>query len=123
MATTTRGNKILRHDPCEGNINNYNPSVFLAWQANMDIQYVMDPYACVMYVASYIMKHEKSMSELLKTVSRTKDSATQLRRVGTAFLTNREVSAQEAVNRLLSMPMKHLSMLVVFIDTLLTNRE
>ena len=69
LATTARGNKIiLRRDPCEGNINNYNPSVLLAWQANMDIQYVMDPYACVMYVASYIMKHEKSMSELLKTV-------------------------------------------------------
>ena len=117
-----RGNKIiLRRDPCEGNINNYNPSVLLAWQANMDIQYVMDPYAsCVMYVASYIMKHEKSMSELLKTVSnevRTEDLATQLRRVGTAFLTHREVSAQEAVYRLLSMPLKHLSRSVIFVDT------
>ena len=26
----------------------------LAWQANMDIQYVLNAYACVMYVASYI---------------------------------------------------------------------
>ena len=44
LATTARGNIIiLRRDPCEGNINNYNPSVLLAWQANMDIQYVMDP--------------------------------------------------------------------------------
>ena len=63
----------------------------------MDIQYVMDPYACVMYVASYIMKHEKSMSGLLKTVSnevRTEDLATQLRRVGTAFLTYREAGSR-----------------------------
>ena len=118
LATTARGNKIiLRRDPCEGDIN---PSVLLAWQANMDIQYVMDPYACVMYVASYIMKHEKSMSELLKTVSnevRTEELTTQLRRIGTAFLTHREISAQEAVYRLLSMPMKRLSRSVIFVDT------
>ena len=121
VATTARGNKIiLKRDPCECNINNYNPSVLLAWQANMDIQYVMDAYACVMYVASYIMKHEKSMGELLKNVSnevRTEELTTQLRRIGTAFLTHREVSAQEAVYRLLSMPMKRLSRSVVFIDT------
>ena len=58
LRTTTKGNKVvLKRDPCECNINNYNPSVMLAWQANMDIQYVMDAYACVMYVASYVMKH------------------------------------------------------------------
>ena len=32
----------------------------------MDIQYVMNPYACIMYVASYMTKSEKSMGELLK---------------------------------------------------------
>ena len=44
----------------------YNPSVLLAWQANMDIQFA---YACVMYVASYIMKTERAMGELLKQVA------------------------------------------------------
>ena len=38
-----------------------------AWQ---DIQYVMDAHACVMYIASYIMKHEKSMGELLNNVAK-----------------------------------------------------
>ena len=41
----------------------------LAWQANMDIQFVLNAYACVMYVASYIMKTERSMGELLKRVA------------------------------------------------------
>ena len=50
-------------------INNYNPSVMLAWQANMDIQFVMNAYACIMYVASYIMKTERSIGELLKRVA------------------------------------------------------
>ena len=40
----------------------------LAWQANMDIQFVLDAYSCVMYVASYIMKTERSMAKLLKRV-------------------------------------------------------
>ena len=34
---------ILKHNPSECNINNYNASVMLAWQANMDIQYVLMP--------------------------------------------------------------------------------
>ena len=121
LHTSSSGNKvILKRDPSDCNINNYNPSVLLAWQANMDIQYVMDAYACVMYVASYMMKHEKSMGELLKNVAtevRTEELNCQLRKVGTAFLTHREVSAQEAVYRILSMPMKHLSRSVVFVDT------
>ena len=121
LNTTSKGSKIvIRRDPCDCNINNYNPSILLAWQANMDIQYVMDAYACVMYVASYMMKHEKSMSELLRTVAnevRTQEINKQLRKVGTTFLTHREVSAQEAVYRLLCMPMKRLSRSVVFVDT------
>ena len=39
-----------------------------------------------------------------------------MREVGSAFLTHREVSAQEAVYRL-SLPMKQLSRSVVFVDT------
>ena len=52
------------------------------------------------YVASYIMKTDCSMGELLKRVAgeaRTEELRTQLKQVGSAFLTHREVSAQEAV--------------------------
>ena len=57
---------VLKREPRECSINNYNPAVMLAWQANMDIQFVLNAYACVMYVASYIMKTERSTGELLK---------------------------------------------------------
>ncbi len=41
-----------------------------------------------------------------------------MRKVGSAFLiTHREVSAQEAAYRMLSLPMKQLSRFVVFVDT------
>ncbi len=110
---------ILKRKPNECNINNYNASIMLARQANMDIQYVLNAYACVMFVASYIMKSERSMGELLKNVAaeaRNEDLKIQMRKVGSAFLTHREVSAQEAVYRILSIPMKQLSRSVVFID-------
>ena len=57
---------VLKCEPNEQNINNYNDSVMLAWQANHDIQYVLNAYACVMYVASYVMKTKKAMGVLLK---------------------------------------------------------
>ena len=121
LQVTKGGNLVLlKREPNEQNVNNYNPSVMLAWQANMDIQYVLDAYACVMYVASYVMKTEKSMGVLLKQVAaevRTDELRTQLRKIGSAFLDHREVSAQEAVYRLLSLPMKQLSRAVVFVDT------
>ena len=121
LHTSSKGNTVvLKRSPDESKINNYNSAVMMAWQANMDIQYVMNAYACVMYVASYIMKTERSMGELLKRValeSRSDELIKQLRKVGGAFLSHREVSAQEAAYRILSIPMKQLSRSVVFVDT------
>ena len=111
---------LLKRQPHECNINNYNVHVMLAWQANIDIQFILNPYACIMYVASYMMKTERAMGELLKRVAheaRTEELKKQMRKVGSAFLTHREVSAQEVAYRLLSLPMKQLSRSVVFVDT------
>ena len=45
------------------------------------------------------------------------DLLTKLKKVGSAFLTHREVSAQEAAYHILSLPMKSLSRQVVFVNT------
>ena len=66
------------------------------------------------------MKTDRAMGVLLKRVAseaRTVELKSQMREVGSAFLTHREVSTQEAVYRLLSLPMKQLSRSVVFVDT------
>jgi len=79
---------LLKREPREQNINNYNASVMLAWQANMDIQFILNAYACVMYVASYIMKTEEAIGVLLKQVAaevRTEKLRTQLKKIGSAF--------------------------------------
>ncbi len=58
-------------------------------------------------LASYMLKSEQAMSELLKQVSkecRGEEIRAQLRRIGSVFLNHRELSAQEAVYRILSLP-------------------
>ncbi len=63
----------------------------LAWQANRDLQYVLNAYACIMYVASYIIE-DRAMGVLLKHVAskaKTEELKSQIRKVGSAFLTQR----------------------------------
>ena len=59
------------------------------------------------------------MGELLKHVAaeaRTEELKIQMCKVGSAFVTHREVSAQETVYRILLLPMKQLSRSVVFVE-------
>ena len=56
---------FLKGQPNELRVNNYNPACLEAWRANMDIKFVLDVYACAMYIVSYISKAQKGMSELL----------------------------------------------------------
>lgn len=111
---------ILKRSVNEVMVNNYNPHILRVWKANMDIQYIVDPYACIMYIASYVLKQERTISDTLKRVSM--ESADQgvrkqLRKVGSVFLNTREVSAQEVVYRLLSIPLKQFSRKVIFVNT------
>ena len=50
MIIVELSNNIFERSPNELRINNYNPTCLLAWRANMDIQYVLDVYACAMYI-------------------------------------------------------------------------
>ena len=52
---------ILKRQPFEQYVNYYSPTILKTWQADMDIQYVTDAYACVMYITFYILKAEKGL--------------------------------------------------------------
>jgi hypothetical protein len=113
---------FLRRKPNELRVNNYNPACLSAWLANMDIQFVLDVYACAMYIVSYISKAQKGMSDLLRTAceeARKGNSSIkqQVRDIGNKFLNNVEISAQEAVYIVLQLPMRKSSRQVVFINT------
>ena len=113
---------FLKRSPNELRINNYNQTCLQAWRANMDIQYVLDVYACAMYIVSCISKALKGMSELLrKAVQEAKEGNTnikqQVRDIGNKFLNSVEISAQEAVYVVLQLPMRKASLSIIIINT------
>ena len=113
---------FLKREPNELRINNYNPACLKAWRANMDIQFVLDVYACAMYIVSYISKAQKGMSELLRQAcaeARKGNSniKQQVRDIGNKFLNSVGISAQEAVYIVHQLPMKKSSRQVIFINT------
>ena len=121
LSMCSSGNAVIMQRQVSETWNGtYNPDVLRVWRVNMDIQFILDLYACVMYIASYLLKSERSMGELLKQVSKESnvlEIRAQLRWLGSVFLNHREVSAQEAVYRILSLPLKQLSQKVVFVNT------
>ena len=119
--STSSPTVIPARQPFHSYINNYNPDLLRIWQANMDIQFVTDPWACAMYILSYITKGERQMGELLKHAAeqcKEDDSIRQqMKTLGNVFLTHREVSGQEAAYRALSLNLKKSSRQVVFVNT------
>lgn len=88
----------------------------------MDIQYVLDPYACATYILSYITKGQRGMSRLLEKASEdaklgNKYITNIIRHTGNKFLNAVEVSVQEAVYLVLQMPFRRSSRDFQFIST------
>ncbi|KAI8496925.1 hypothetical protein Bbelb_255800 [Branchiostoma belcheri] len=98
VAMNTMANRkqiMLRREPKDMWVNNYNPHLLRAWNANMDIQYVLDAYSCVKYIVSYISKAEREMGKLLKQAQKearegNEDVVTEMRKVGHAYIHHRE---------------------------------
>ena len=116
----TRNTIHVKREMSDVWVNNYNATLSLAWNANLDIQYVTDAYACVAYILSYISKAETEMGDLLQNAKKEADdgnvdAVTAMRQIGNVYLQNREVSAQEAVYRVCGLHLKQSSRNVVFV--------
>ncbi|XP_062571478.1 uncharacterized protein LOC134233522 [Saccostrea cucullata] len=117
---SAKSTTILKRNPDEMWTNQYNACLLKCWDANMDIQYIFDPFSCIVYIISYISKSEREMGMLLKQTqvesAEGNLSARQtMKRIGSAYLNHREVSAQEAVYRICNLKMKESSRKVVFV--------
>ena len=113
---------FLKRAPNEIRINAYNPMIMSLHKANMDIQFILDPYACLMYCVDYISKSENGMSKLLRDalneLKQGNNTVKQrLRVIANKFLNSSEISAQEAVYHILSIPLSISSRSTVFINT------
>jgi hypothetical protein len=112
---------FLKRNVNECRINNYNIVLLKSWKANMDIQYILDPYSCVSYIVSYISKGQRGLSNLLQAACQEasnmdSDIRQRVRRIGNTFLSSVEIGAQEAVYLALQMPLRHCTRDVIFVD-------
>ena len=60
---STGNSVVMKRKPSESWINTYNSNVIRVWKANMDLQYILDLYACVMYIDAYTLNSKECGSE------------------------------------------------------------
>lgn len=111
QSTLTVSKVFLKRSLEETRINNYNKTLLKCREANLDIQFIQDPYACVSYIVSYISKGQRGLSNLLSDAcqeAKRKDSdiRQQVRRIGNQFLSHVEIGAREAAYLILQMHLR-----------------
>ena len=92
----------LRRPPNSCFINNYFEDGLMAWEANLDIQPVINHYKAVTYMCAYFSKSEDETSQAMKqaakeAASANKDKFDVMKSIARAYATRRECSVQEAV--------------------------
>ena len=123
LRTTINKKKVfLKRNLSEIFINNYMKQLINVWKANHDIQYVLDPYSCVVYICDYLMKNNKGMSKLLEAAANeakqgNMDLKQSVRHIGNKFLNCAEMSEQECAYSLLELPITQSSIKIEFINT------
>ena len=120
MTLASRQSVVLERNPSEVWVNQYNAHLLRCWDANMDIQFVLDPFSCIVYIISYISKAEREMGMLLQQTKIESEEGNlnarqTMKVIGSTYLNHREVGVQEAVYRVCGLHMKECSRQVVYI--------
>ncbi|XP_066935952.1 uncharacterized protein [Clytia hemisphaerica] len=92
-----------KRSPAACFVNNYFEEGLRAWEANMDLQPVLDYHRAVSYMCAYISKSEDESTEAMKQAAKEAlESNASLREkmksISRAYRTHREMSLQEAVS-------------------------
>ena len=83
-------------------INNCNPVLLKAWQANIDLQPVYNYYKAVSYMTAYFSKSENSISEAMKQAIKeiklqNLSTRVAMKRLAYSFICFKQMSVQEDV--------------------------
>ena len=112
---------ILKRNVSERFINNYNEEMIYAWNANIDIQLALDPFAVISYIVNYVSKDESGMTAFLKEALKAtanKDVNEKLKAMRIAYLTHRQMGSSEAVYRVVpSMKLKDSNVTCTFVSS------
>jgi hypothetical protein len=123
IKSTLKSSKVfIKRKINEININFYKADILDLHNANMDIQFILNPYACIGYIINYINKTQRGMSELLrKTLEESKTNneniTKRLKSISNVFINYAEISVQEAVYNICSMKVSKASRDTIFVNT------
>ena len=114
----------LKRPPDSCFINNYFIAGIKAFAANVGLQPVFNHYKCTTYICSYFSRDETECSQAITNAAKEARNSNlniqdSLKKIGAAFLSTREVSAQECVYRC----MPKLWLRKVFPKTLFVNTD
>ncbi|KAL3182511.1 hypothetical protein MRX96_007194 [Rhipicephalus microplus] len=114
---------LHRRTPAEMFVKAFNAWIGRVLDSNMDMQIILDHYACASYVVDYVNKSDRGMSNLKRTVAEilktnpNDDIEAVIRKLRVDILKENEMSAQEAAWFLLKQDMSHKSREVVYVPT------
>ena len=100
---------VLKREPKDVFINNYNEEWLRAWNGNMDLQICLDSFAIVTYITDYYSKDETGTTKVLKEAAKQNfnNMKDKMQCLAQTFLTHRQIGQCEAIYRIL--PSLHLS--------------
>ncbi|KAI8116853.1 ATP-dependent DNA helicase PIF1 [Lucilia cuprina] len=103
-------------------LNAYNSTILKLHRANMDIQFILDAYACCSYIVNYINKSNRGVSRILRdAIDEIRGGnctiKQKLQHIGHKFISGTEISAQEATYCCLGMRLSESSNADIYINT------
>lgn len=121
-STLKRPTVFLKRQLNEAFVNPYNPEILRHWRANIDIQFVLDTYACAKYCVGYMMKSYGGISKTMRQINQAvslgnEDICEKLRKFSKVMWTGSEISAQEAAGFLLGISNTDSSRSDIFVNT------
>ncbi|XP_035223419.1 uncharacterized protein LOC118196128 [Stegodyphus dumicola] len=113
---------FLKRSSLEVNINCYNKTILHLFEANIDVQFVLEVYGIASYIINYVGKVDAGLSKLLRDAESDVNSGNinvkeKFRKITNIFLNNNLMWAQEAAYHVLSLPLSKSSRQTIYINT------
>lgn len=113
---------FLKRSPNEMFINPYSIKILTLMRSNMDIQFVLDAFACASYILNYINKPDRGLSMLIEKAAKELRRGNPtvrdcLKSISNTHYNNSELSVQEACYNILQLNLTQNSEDCIFIPT------
>ena len=122
QCSLNRTTVLLERRPSETWTNSFSRHVANIWNANIDSQFIVDSFATAMYCSSYMTKFDRTITSTFKRIreEHKKSDVSVIKTIsnlGKALVNMQQMSAQQAVHIILSLPLNTSSRNCIFVNT------